>query len=326
MRRLYAHAALAATVTLNWVGDTNLGSHYGLPPDHGRGMFAGVEQQLSRADLTVGNLEGTFSVGGPSKCGTGLKNCFDFQAPPANAAALRDAGFDLMNLANNHSFDYGPGGERQTIDALDRVHIEHTGLPGRVTIMKANGIKVAFIGFAPYPWATQLRDIPAARKLVSATRKRADVIVVVMHAGAEGAKQIHTPRGRETAFGEDRGMTRRFAHAVVDAGADLVLGSGPHVIRGVERYQRRMIAYSLGNFAGWHTFGLGGTLSLSGILRVTLDATGHVTDGRWFSVKLVPPGVPHRDFSETSAKLVARLSKQDFAHSFHFDAHGKITP
>lgn len=312
-----------STVTINWVGDTNLGSRAGLPPDHGRGMFRGVEPQLSSADLTVGNLEGTFSAGGPSKCGGGhVQNCFAFQAPPANAAALRGAGFDLMNLANNHAFDFGAGGEQQTIAALDRVGIAHTGLPGRVTVVRVHGIRIAFVGFAPYAWASDLRDIPAARRLVSGARKRADVIVVVIHAGAEGANQIHTPHGREVAFGEDRGRTRAFAHAVVDAGADLVVGSGPHVIRGLERYRNRVIAYSLGNFASWHAFGLGGTLSLSGILHVTLDATGHLVNGQWLSVKLVPPGLPHRDFADTSARLMERLSRDDFPHTFSFGEHG----
>ena len=105
-------------------------------------------------------------------------------------------------------------------------------------------------------------------------RRRASLVVVIIHAGAEGAGALHTPHGSEFFVGENRGNPRAFAHAVVDAGASLVVGSGPHVIRGVERYRGRMIAYSLGNFVGYHTLAGGGVLSDSAILRVTLGADG----------------------------------------------------
>ena len=136
-------------------------------------------------------------------------------------------------------------------------------------------------------------------------------MIVIIHAGAEGADRTHTPRGTEYYLGEDRGDARAFAHAAIDAGASIVLGSGPHVVRGIERYRGRLIAYSLGNFVGYHTLGGGGVLSLSGILRVTLSGRGKVIAGRWLSLTL-PDGLPRRDFSNRSAKLVATLSRQDF--------------
>ena len=98
--------------------------------------------------------------------------------------------------------------------------------------------------------------------------------MVAIHAGAEGSDQIHVPHGAEYFLGENRGNSRAFTHAAIDAGADLVVGSGPHVIRGVEWYHHRLIAYSTGNFAGYHNFSLGGTLSLSAIFRVTLKPDG----------------------------------------------------
>jgi len=97
---------------------------------------------------------------------------------------------------------------------------------------------------------------------------------VLIHAGAEGTDQLHTPRGTETYLGENRGDARAFAHAMIDAGASIVLGSGPHVIRGVERFRGRPIAYSLGNFVGYHALSGGVVLSESAILRVTLGAGG----------------------------------------------------
>ncbi len=155
--------------------------------------------------------------------------------------------------------------------------------------------------------------------------KKADVIVVLMHAGAEGSDRTHTPEGTEYAFGENRGDSRTFAHAVVDGGADLVLGSGPHVIRGIERYRGKLIAYSLGDFAGWNTFGTGGTLGLSGLLTVKVDETGRIRGGRWLSLRLQGHGVPEVDSSHAAARLVRRLSTEDFAKSFRMDAKGNIT-
>jgi Bacterial capsule synthesis protein PGA_cap len=146
-----------------------------------------------------------------------------------------------------------------------------------------------------------------------------------MHVGAEGSDKTHTPHGTEYAFGENRGDPRAFAHAMVDSGADLVVGSGPHVIRGIERYRTRLIAYSLGNFAGWDNFGISGTLALSGLLTVKIDNGGHIHGGRWLSLRLTDPGVPVVDSSDTSAHLVDQLSAADFSNTFRMSADGQIS-
>ena len=168
------------------------------------------------------------------------------------------------------------------------VGLEWTGRPGQITVQKVGGIRVALVGFAPYPWAQSLTDIAAAKKLVRKAARSADVVVVTMHAGAEGSDRQHVQRGHASCFlGENRGDSMRFAHAVVDAGADLVVGSGPHVLRGMEWYKGRLIAYSLGNFAGYKVFSLGGPLSTSGILRVTLRGDGKFEAGRLVPTHLV---------------------------------------
>jgi hypothetical protein len=315
----------ARAATLNWVGDVAVSSEAGLPPDHGRGLFAGVEPQLRGADVTLGNLEGTLGSGGSSKCARVGGSCFAFQAPSWFATTLRRAGFDLVNMANNHSHDYGHSGILATLAALRGAHLAQTGLRGEITVRRVAGTRIAFLGFAPYPWTSDLLDIPAARQLVRKARRRARVVVVIIHAGAEGAGALHTPRGTEFAFGENRGDARRFAHAVVDAGATLVLGSGPHVIRGLDCYRHRLIAYSLGDFVGYRTLAIGGVLSLSAILRVTLSSDGRVVSARWRPVTLVAPGVPRRDGSGASIRLVARLSREDFGRAAcRVDARGAI--
>ena len=280
-------------IEIGWVGDTTPGSKYGRPPDQGRALFAGVRDQLQAPDLMIANLEGTFSVGGPSKCdGLDSSACFAFQAPPKNASALSWAGIDLVSLANNHAHDYLEEGMTQTVDALKASGLSYAGLPDQVTVVDVKGVRVGVVGFSPYSWNASILDIPGAQELVRKAAAESDLVVVLMHAGAEGAGQTHTPQGDEMAYGEDRGRTRDFAHAVVDAGADLVLGSGPHVVRGIERYHDRLIAYSLGNFAGWDNFSLAGRLALSGLLTVRIDTQGRLLGGRWLSLRLAEAGSP----------------------------------
>jgi poly-gamma-glutamate capsule biosynthesis protein CapA/YwtB (metallophosphatase superfamily) len=292
-------------------GDIVMGSAPNLPPDGGRSFFSDVQTDLA-GDVVLGNLEGTLSTGGSSKCGPSSTSCFAFQTPPTYARWLKRAGFTVMNLANNHAFDFGQAGLDQTIAALDRSGLLHTGRPGEITVQKVGRIRVATVGFAPYSWAASLTDIAGARKLVRAADRVADVVVVTMHAGAEGQDRQHVARGTEQFLGENRGDSRRFAHAVVDAGADIVVGSGPHVLRGMEWYKGRLIAYSLGNFAGYDVFALGGPLSTSGILRVTLDGDGRFETGRLVPTRMVGAGLPALDPAEAAHGLVRTLSRADF--------------
>ncbi len=303
--------AADSVITIAAVGDIVMGSTPNLPPDGGRTFFDGVVADLS-GDVVLGNLEGTLSSGGSSKCSSGSTDCFAFQTPPSYARWLNGAGFTVMNLANNHAFDFGPAGQAQTLAALRRHGLLTTGRPGEIALQQVGDVKVAIVGFAPYPWAQRLTDIPAARALVRKAAAEADVVIATMHAGAEGTDHTHTRRGTETYLGENRGNVVAFAHAVVAAGADLVVGHGPHVLRGMEWYQGRLIAYSLGNFAGYRVFALGGPLSTSGILRVTLRGDGTYETGLLVPTRLVGVGTPALDPSEAAHGIVRRLSRADF--------------
>jgi hypothetical protein len=304
-------APRAKTLTIGWVGDVTPGSQYGLPGDGGRALFANVRTALREPDIMLANLEGTLSVGGASKCPVAAANCFAFQAPPTNARALHDAGIDLVNLANNHSFDYGAAGRAQTLRALTDGHVAFTGLQGDVRVLTRKGIRVGFVGFSTYRWTPSMDDPQAIHALIDRAKAIADVVVVLFHAGAEGSDRTAVPLGREFAFGEDRGDSRAFAHLAIDRGADLVLGSGPHVVRGMETYKGRLIAYSLGNFAGAGNFASGGTLSVSGMLSVRVDRRGRMRNGWWRGMTLDGSGAPRPD-AGTSRALVAQLSARDF--------------
>jgi hypothetical protein len=323
--RKATRAVPAGVVTIAAVGDIVMGSTPNLPPGGGRSFFNGVQADLA-GDVVLGNLEGTLSTGGSSKCGTGSANCYSFQTPPSYAARLRDAGFTVMNLANNHAFDYGPSGQAQTLAALGKQRLAHTGRPGEITVQQVGEIKVAIVGFAPYPWAQSLTDIAAARRLVKKAAANADVVIVTMHAGAEGTDHTHVHPGTETYLGENRGNVVAFSHAVVDAGADVVIGHGPHVLRGMEWYRGHLIAYSLGNFAGYKVFALGGPLSQSGVLRVTLRGDGGFDSGTLVPTRLVGAGVPALDPTESAHGVVRTLSKEDFgASAVRVSANGDLT-
>ncbi|MCW2922566.1 MAG: CapA family protein [Thermoleophilia bacterium] len=293
-------------IELGWAGDIVVGSHYGLPPNGGRDQFSFVDQLLRAPELMIGNYEGTLSRGGASRC-SGGPLCFIFQAPPERARNLRDAGFDVMNLANNHGLDKGADARRQTVAALARVGIASAGLPGRVTIVRVQDTNVGIVGMSPYPGTTNMRSSTEIFALVADARRRADVVVVAMHAGLEGAAGAHVPHGAD--YGTD---TRGATHTAIDAGADVVFGSGPHVVRGIERYRDRYIVYSSGNFAGWHNFGIGGLTAQSGVVRMTFDYRGRPTAAAWDGVILRGPGIPHVDRSGDVVRRVAALSREDF--------------
>ncbi|MBK5219085.1 MAG: CapA family protein [Thermoleophilia bacterium] len=296
------------------VGDTAMGITPTLPPEPTT-YFDPIDAEL-KGDVVFGNLEGTLTdVSEDVKCGPDSDECFAFRAPPEYAEYLRAAGFTAMSLANNHSYDFGEAGQGETIAALHRAGIEPVGVPGRIAFIKVGGRKVALLGFAPYGYAPSLTDLDAARALIRSARKRADIVVVANHAGGEGADALHVTGETEIYLGEDRGNAEEFAQMAVEAGADLVLGSGPHVLRGMEIYRGRLIAYSLGNFSGFHNFGLEGVLSETVVLHATLAPDGAFRSGRLASVRMVEAGQPVPDPEGAGAALVAELSKEDFGRN-----------
>ena len=313
------------TLSIAAVGDTMLGSTPDLPPSPSA-YLAAMRADL-QGDVVFGNLEGTLTDATTSKCKPKAKDCFAFRAPPEFASGLRAAGFTVMNNANNHSYDFGAAGQADTVRALRAAGIAQTGLPGEITVVRAGGMRVALLGFAPYSDTASLLDVPAAQALIARAGTMADIVVVAIHAGAEGTDAQHVTGAEESYVGEDRGNAEAFAHMAVDAGADLVLGSGPHVLRGMEIYRGRLIAYSLGNFAGYHNFGLDGVLADSAVLHVHLSAQGAFRSGRIASVRLVDAGMPEPDPAATGAQLIAELSRADFgARAVRVTPAGRITP
>jgi poly-gamma-glutamate capsule biosynthesis protein CapA/YwtB (metallophosphatase superfamily) len=321
-----ARAGGRHSVRLSAVGDTILGNTPALPSSPGSYLDAVKRAIRWTAQIRFANLEGTLTDASGGKCGgSNGGTCFEFRNPPHYARYFHRAGFTVLNDANNHSHDFGQAGLDQTIRTIHRHGMKQTGLPGEVTVTHAGSTPVAFVAFAPYPNTADLLDLHAAKALIRKARSRARVVVVYMHAGAEGADADHVT-GREEIFaGEDRGNPEKFAHMAIRNGAGLVIASGPHVVRGMQFYRHRLIAYSLGNFANFHNFASGGILSESSILHVTLSRSGRFDSARLLSVRL--DGEGHPSLGGGTVSLVRRLSREDFGSTrARFGSRGVIHP
>ncbi len=306
-------SAPAEDVVIGWAGDMVPASSDIALPDDPDSLLAGVRPLLTSPDLMIVNLEGTLTDGGSSKCGASSTDCFAFRSPPSYARAFRRAGIDLLNLANNHAYDFGAAGYADTRRALRRAGLGVTGGPDDITVVERDGVRIAVVGFAPYAWAAPLTDLDAVARLVRSAADRADIVVVAFHGGAEGTAAAHVPAGAETYLGEQRGDLRAFGRAAIRAGADLVVGSGPHVVRGVEFYRGRLIAYSAGNFVGYGgVFGLAGDTAISYVLHVRLRADGAFVSARIHPTLLTGSGIAERDPARRAIGLVRSLTRADF--------------
>jgi len=315
-------AAEPAVIRIFAVGDIMIGTTFPkniLPPNDGIDYFDSVRPLLEGSDILFGNQEGTFTEGGRSpKCGDykpgpDVKPCFAFRSPPRYAKLLRKAGFDALNVANNHTLDFGMEGMENTIAALDSAGIQPVG-GRRVAIFHVHGKRIAVAGFSyttPTPYVYPMLDIPRAVEIVSSLKAKYDLVIVSFHGGAEGSAALVVRDASEEFLGENRGNPVRFARAVIDAGADLVLGHGPHVPRAIEIHRGKLIAYSLGNFAVYSMFNLKGPSGIGYVLQATLSAeTGDIISFRTPSTELLNPGILIIDHKGKAEALLRKLSKE----------------
>lgn len=344
-----ARQPVRPAVRLAFTGDVNLGTTTvpdGIPPDEGRGLLDSAAAALT-GDLVIGNFEGVLADSGADlKCTvppsprrrrrrhtppppTVRPNCFAFRTPTALAPRLREAGFTHLNLANNHALDFGDSGLVSTQRTLDAAGLRHYGPLGQIAIDTVRGDSgatvVAVIGFTTYPFAYDLLDLERSRAVVDSVRKLADVVVVTFHGGAEGVRALHVPRELERLGREPRGRLREWSRAVIDAGADLVVGHGPHVLRGIEFYRGKPIAYSLGNFATYRGFNVDGVRGVTAVLQVELGGDGRFVRGRLVPMAQVPGRGPWPDATNAAITLVRELGAADFgADAAHLADDGAI--
>jgi hypothetical protein len=320
-------------ITIVAVGDIMMGSPFPndsrMPPNDGKDLFTPFKDVLQSGDITFGNLEGPMTDGGVSaKCGN-RPNCFAFRMPTRYGQYLKDAGFDVMGVANNHAGDFGESGRLSTLKTLDSLGIKHAGTldpPGTTAFLDARGKRVAVVGFGHNNGMPSINNLEEARRLVIDAKRHADIVIVSYHGGGEGTDHQHVRFGHDIFLGEDRGDLPAFTHAVIDAGADLVLGHGPHVMRGMEIYKGHLIEYSLGNFCTYGWFTLAAETALTEVLEIKIAA-----DGKFISAKIHPGkqegrGGPLPDPAKQAIPLLRNLSNADFAaNAPKIDDDGNVT-
>jgi len=313
------------------VGDMMIGTDYPknhLPDDDALGFLSSVAPILSAADVAVGNLEGVLMDGGePGKKCSNPKACYLFRSPTRYAQHYRAAGFDVLSLANNHARDFGEEGRTTSMEAIASAGMYHSGRVDDFASFDVNDLRVAVLAYAVTKNSNMLLDYELAFATIAAYAETHDVVVISFHGGAEGAGVTHVPFAEEEYYGEPRGDTVWFARGAVDAGADLVIGHGPHVVRGMERYKGRLIAYSLGNFATYYGISVAGIKGIAPILTTTVDGNGTFVKADIVSTIQLRPAGPSVDAKNRALNLMRDLSLEDFGEpGLEFLPDGRVLP
>ena len=266
--------------------------------------------QLTQADLTLGNLEGPITTHPTSRKPFIAGRSYSFRFPIDTAVVLKNANFHILSIANNHSNDYGPVGFADTRQHLSAAGLEATGLKDSHVIRTVRGIKVGVIALAHYPMFNNVLDIEATARLVAQVRSQSDVVVLFYQLGGEGDGHALLNNEDVVFLGEQRGNARKFAQAMVKAGASALVGHGPHLVRAAECVDGVPVLHSIGNFVS------SGGLSVNSLANVTVF-TELLFDpsGRFKAVRLTPATfdknrLPMIDHSGRALNLINWFNRQ----------------
>jgi len=311
---------LSAQTKIKAVGDIMLGSVTPkkiLPPHNGSKFYQSLGNILMGADIIFGNLEGAFIDEGmePKKCSERSRKaatCYEFGMPVILAPALKKLGFNVLNQDNNHSEDYGEEGYLFTQNVLKEMGIKF--LPKKSYVeFQLPDTRVALVAFGYSENSYQISDLINAKNVISALSDEYEIIIVSFHGGAEGKNATQVKDSVEIYLEENRGNVLAFAHTVIDAGADLIIGHGPHVLRAMEIYKNKLIAYSLGNFLTYGNMNVSGINGVNIILEVTLDnINGDFLTAKLIPIKQIGYGIAIYDETLEGIKLIRKFSNRDF--------------
>ena len=319
----------AQTLNIAMTGDIMMGTTFPsvmLPANEGRDLFRDAKEILVNADLTLGNLEGTLCDGGRSTKGSG-PNSYSFRTPTSYGHLLKEAGFDYLSMANNHANDFGPEGIVSTEAVLESQGILFSGIAGRIesAVIERKGLKIGLCAFGHNSYTLKHTDLTTVGRIVDDLVSKCDLVIVSFHGGAEGRTKNHLPQGPESFLGENRGSLRQLAHFCIDHGADVVYGHGPHVVRAMEVYKDRFIAYSLGNFCTPYNVSLTGISGYAPVVEININADGSFIDGQIHSFLQTRGVGPRQDAAGSAAREIRQLSEADIPQSqATIDALGSI--
>lgn len=322
------------TIKIKAVGDIMLGSTTPtkiLPSGNGEIFAKSIGAHLEGADITFGNLEGVFVNGEfePQKCSEASRNakrCYEFGMPQNLVQALKDMHFTVMSMDNNHNSDYGNAGVNFTKKLLKENGLKFAAKKAPI-IMEVKGNKIGIAAFGHSSISYRVSDLVTAKNVIEELNAQCDIVLVSFHGGAEGLDAQHVKDETEEYYGENRGNLVQFSKTVIDAGADLVIGHGPHVLRGIDIYKEKLIIYSLGNFLTHGNVNIRDVRGNSAIMDIELDLeSGDLISGQIIPTKQIGKGVAVYDDSNKAIQLIRNLSKSDFPESkLSISADGRIT-
>lgn len=319
----------ADTLTVAMVGDIMMGTTHPtitLPANDGANLFKDAKFVLQRADLAVGNLEGVLCDGGTSTK-SGGPNSYSFRMPTKYAPLLTEAGFDYLSMANNHANDFGLEGIESTERCLDEQGILYSGIAGRreCAVLQRHGKKIGLCAFGHNHYTIRHINLDNVARIVDSLANVCDIVIVSFHGGAEGRDKCHLPDGAESFLGENRGSIRELSHFCIDHGADIVYGHGPHVMRAMEVYKDRFIAYSLGNFCTPYNVSLVGISGQAPLVVVGIDEQGRFLKGVVYPMLQARGIGPRHDKTGSVVKQLRILCESDVPHSqAYIDEKGHI--
>lgn len=304
-------------LTITAVGDIMMGSTHPvrkIPKDEGQSLFTGVREKLKDGDIVFGNLEGPLIDNGtPQKCSKESTRCYEFVTPTSYVNRLKEAGFTVLNVANNHIYDCGPEGIESTLSSLKGSGIAACGGNNETSlVIRGTKVAIACFSYRLSDHSYSILDLDTAGGIVARLKREHNIVIVSFHGGAEGKGATRTLDREEIFLGENRGNVVRFARTVIDSGADMVIGHGPHVLRAMEVYKGKLIAYSLGNFLTYKMFNVRGVSGISIILSARIDPkTGNFLGGEMVPVKLSADGVPAIDPKQQALSIINSLIARD---------------
>ena len=304
-------------ISIKAVGDIVPGTNFpnNRLPSNRKELFQNVKPYLQGADILFGNFESTLTNYPRTAKDTSRPMVHAFRTPPEYAKLLKETGFDVLSVANNHSMDFTAAGFEDTIKNIDQAGMKAVGKKNQIVYVNTKNTTIAFIGFSYLNAHNSMHDLAAGKALVAEAKKKATIVVISVHAGAEGTGAMRVKNKTETFYGENRGNLVLFSRTMIDSGADLILGHSPHVPRAMELYKGKLIAYSLGNFVGYRTLSTWGALGQSLILDLKLDTEGNFIDGKIIPVQLDRRGIPYIDKQFRSVQLIRNLTKGDFPNT-----------
>lgn len=318
-------------ITILGVGDIMLGTNFPSKrylPENCNILISGIQDITRNADITFGNLEGCISNNASlqKRC-KDPKKCYAFRMPTKFISCISSLGIDVLSIANNHIWDFGIDGVNETKHSLDSAKIKYAGIINNpYTIFEKDSIIYGFCAFSPNKGTVSIHDLKNAKKIISYLDDTCNIVIASFHGGAEGKNHQHVTREAEIYLGENRGNVYQFAHSLIDAGADIIFGHGPHVTRSIDLYKDRFIIYSLGNFCTYGRFNLSGVNGFAPIIKISTNIKGEFLHGKITPIKQVESGIVKIDEKKQAIKKIQELLNSDFPESkIQIDNDGNIT-